>query len=151
MTDRKRILCENIKHLKKSVQWLLKSSEKSRNIQISPDISEDEIETLETLSNRFSRTVDFLINKVLRSIDIYELEDTGTKLDTVIRAEKRGFVSDYKTLIQLKDLGNELAYQYLEEEIFHKFEEVVRLTPVLAGICSKVIKYIQEKNYCEGE
>lgn len=151
MTDRKKVLCENIKHLKKSIQWLLKSFEKSKNIQVSPDISEEEIEILETLSNRFSRTVDLLINKVLRSIDIYELEDTGTKLDTVIRAEKRGFVSDYKTLIQLKDLRNELAHEYLEEEVFQKFKEVIYFTPLLADICSKVIKYIEEKKYCEGE
>lgn len=140
------LLCENLRLLEKSVLWLLKSYEKAKNIQ---NIDEENIEIFETLSNRFGRTVDILINKVLRSLDIYELEYTGTKLDVVIRAERRGFVENYKTLIELKDLRNELVHEYIEEEIYEKFREVTQKTPLLVDIAKKVIEYTSK--YCKGE
>lgn len=142
----KELLCENLRLLEKSILWLLKSYDKAKVIQ---HIDEENIEIFETLSNRFGRTVDILINKVLRSLDIYELEYTGTKLDVVIRAEKRGFVENYKTLIELKDLRNELVHEYIEEELYEKFREVVRKTPLLVDISKKVIKYTSK--YCKGE
>lgn len=142
----KELLCENLRLLEKSILWLLKSYDKAKGIQY---IDEENIEIFETLSNRFGRTVDILINKVLRSLDIYELEYTGTKLDVVIRAEKRGFVENYKTLIELKDLRNELVHEYIEEEIYEKFREVVQKTPLLVDISKKVIKYTSK--YCKGE
>lgn len=142
----KELLCENLRLLEKSILWLLKSYDKAKGIQY---IDEENIEIFETLSNRFGRTVDILINKVLRSLDIYELEYTGTKLDVVIRAEKRGFVENYKTLIELKDLRNELVHEYIEEEIYEKFREVTQKTPLLVDISKKVIKYTSK--YCKGE
>lgn len=142
----KELLCENLRLLEKSILWLLKSYDKAKGIQ---HIDEENIEIFETLSNRFGRTVDILINKVLRSLDIYELEYTGTKLDVVIRAEKRGFVENYKTLIELKDLRNELVHEYIEEEIYEKFREIVQKTPLLVDISKKVIKYTSK--YCKGE
>lgn len=142
----KELLCENLRLLEKSILWLLKSYDKAKVIQ---HIDEENIEIFETLSNRFGRTVDILINKVLRSLDIYELEYTGTKLDVVIRAEKRGFVENYKTLIELKDLRNELVHEYIEEEIYEKFREIVQKTPLLVDISKKVIKYTSK--YCKGE
>ena len=69
------------------------------------------MEVLKTLSNKYGRTVDILINKVLRGLDIIELEDITRKLDIIIRAEKRGFVNDYKILIEMKDLRNELVQE----------------------------------------
>jgi len=84
------------------------------------DLKEEDYEVLETLCNRFGRTVDILINKILRGLDLIELEDISRKLDIVIRAEKRGFVDDYKVLVALKDLRKELEdfAQFLWEKKF---------------------------------
>jgi hypothetical protein len=103
---------------------------------------------LETLCNRFGRTVDILINKILRGLDLIELEDISRKLDIVIRAEKRGFVDDYKVLVALKDLRNELVHEYIEENLVKKYKEVIMRVPQLLEIVDKVIKYVDEKNYC---
>ena len=84
------------------------------------DLKEEDYEVLETLCNRFGRTVDILINKIPRGLDLIELEDISRKLDIVIRAEKRGFVDDYKVLVALKDLRKELEdfAQFLWEKKF---------------------------------
>jgi hypothetical protein len=127
LDEKEKIFFENLKSLNKSVEWLEKSLQRAKGINVegTVNLEEEELEILETLSNRFGRTVDLLINKVLRSLDILELEDTGRRLDIVIRAEKRGFVDDYRLLIEMKDLRNELVHEYLQENLLDKFKEVM--------------------------
>jgi hypothetical protein len=51
-----------------------------------------QLESVEAFCSRFARTVDLLVNKLLRSLDRVELKPEGTLLDVVNRAEKRGFI-----------------------------------------------------------
>ncbi len=146
----KRIFCENLELLNKNAQWLLKSYEKAENIDFSKkELTDEELEVLETLSNRFGRTVDILINKVLRGLDLIELEDVSRKLDVVIRAEKRGFVRDYRILIEMKDLRKELVHEYIQENLKEKFKEVLEKTPILIEIVRKINEYSKRMNYCQ--
>ncbi|MCF6243385.1 MAG: hypothetical protein L3J74_18870 [Bacteroidales bacterium] len=121
-----KIFCENLQLLNKNLQWLKKSFQRAKGIKLESKkiLSENDLEILETLSNRFGRTVDILINKVLRSLDILELEDVTRRLDIVIRAEKRGVVDDYTLLIEMKDLRNELVHEYIQENLIEKFDQM---------------------------
>lgn len=146
MRDYRLILCENSQVLRKSLEWLQRSYAKAHSVALDKPLSESDLEILETLSNRFSRAVDILISKVLRAIDLVELEEPGSRLDMVIRAEKRGFVAEYKTLIKLKDLRNELTHEYLEEQLSARFREVVAAVPELVEIAQRVLVYVER--YC---
>ncbi|WP_457636430.1 hypothetical protein [Persephonella sp.] len=140
-----KIFCENLNLLEKNLKWLKKSYEKAKKIDLNKELTEEDLEVFETLSNRFGRTVDILINKILRGLDIIELEDITRKLDIVIRAEKRGFVDDYKILIEMKDLRNELVREYIQENLIERFKEVLEYTPRLFDITNKLKDYV-EKN-----
>ncbi len=137
------VFIQNLKDFKRSLYWLDKSLGKVRNMDInsSQDLSEEDLEKIEVLFSRFSRAVDMLINRILRGIDILELEDVGTKIDVVIRAEKRGFVESYETLIAMKDLRNELAHEYVGERLVSKFDEVREFSEKLTEIGNRVIEY----------
>ncbi|WP_024789361.1 hypothetical protein [Lebetimonas sp. JH292] len=141
----KDVLCENVKMLLKSKYWLEKSFEKVSKI----DLNEEEYELFEALANRFGRCVDILINRVLRSLDLFELEDINKKLDIVIRAEKRGFVDNYELLIEMKNLRNELVHEYIEEELEEIFIEILEYTPKLFDIINKTLDYIKKEGYCD--
>ena len=65
--------------------------------------------SVEAFSSRFARTVDLLVNKVLRSLDRVELKPEGGLLDVVNRAEKRGFVARAAELREMKDVRNIIA------------------------------------------
>ena len=67
--------------------------------------SELELEKVEAFTSRFARVVDLLINRVLRAIDRYELNEPGTLLDTANRAEARGLISGVDWLRELKDFN----------------------------------------------
>ncbi|WP_211245377.1 hypothetical protein [Sulfurihydrogenibium subterraneum] len=148
--EKKKLFCENLNMLNKNLDWLLKSYKKVENIDfLREDLTEEDLEVLETLSNRFGRSVDILINKVLRSLDLLEMEDISRKLDAVIRAEKRGFVEDYKILIEMKDLRNELSHEYIQENLIEKFEEVIENVPKLVKIIEKINLYAKKMQYCK--
>jgi uncharacterized protein YutE (UPF0331/DUF86 family) len=149
LEERKKTFCENLKLLNKNLQWLEKSYSKSVVIDFNQkEFSEKEYEILETLTNRFGRTVDLMLNKVLRSLDLLELEESYRKLDIVIRAEKRGFVDNFNTLIEMKDLRNELVHEYIQEDLKDRFKEVIEYTPQLFKIIEKLIIYSKNQNYC---
>ena len=143
-----KIFCENLNLLEKNLKWLKKSYEKAKKIDLNKELTEEDLEVFETLSNRFGRTVDILINKILRGLDIIELEDITRKLDIVIRAEKRGFVDDYKVLIEMKDLRNELVHEYIQENLIERFKEVLEYTPRLFDITNKLKDYVEKMEYC---
>ncbi|MEO2068331.1 MAG: hypothetical protein ABGX27_02320 [Desulfurobacteriaceae bacterium] len=146
--ERKEIFYENFKLFNKSIYWLKRSLQRIECIENFEKLTEEQLEIIETLMNRYSRAVDILINKVLRSLDYLELEETHRKLDIVIRAEKRGFVEDYNILIEMKDLRNELAHEYLEERLKDRIEEVVKKSRMLIEIAEKIYRYVQKFGYC---
>ncbi len=142
------LFCENLHAYRKSILWLQKSYERCENIDMSV-LSEEDIEKLETLAARFSRSVDILVNKLLRSLDILELEDTSRRLDTVIRAEKRGFVQNYEELIELKNLRNELVHEYIEEIFLEKVHLVRQASQKLFAITQAIEEYVARYGYCK--
>lgn len=147
-----RLFCENLNIYRKNLKWFEKSLKKCKKIDIAKksldDLRESKVESLETLAGRFGRTVDILINRILLNLDLIEGEDTGRKLDIVIRAEKRGFVKDYNVLLELKDLRNELAHEYVDKEIRNKFIEIIERGNVLLEISEEIEKYIKKYKYC---
>ena len=147
--ERREIFCENLKLFNKSIFWLKRSLQRVKSIENFEKLTEEQLEIIETLMNRYSRAVDILINKVLRSLDYLELEESSRKLDIVIRAEKRGFVRDYNILIEMKDLRNELAHEYLEERLRDRLEEVMSKSRELVEIADKINRYVQKFRYCK--
>jgi len=102
--------------------------------------SDTQLDRIEVFASRFGRTTDFLINKVLRSLDACEGYDAGTPLDLVHRAEKRGLVAHALELRAMKDLRNEIAHEYLADDLVPLLAELQRLTPpLLAAIAATQI------------
>jgi len=147
--ERREIFCENLKLFNKSIFWLKRSLQRVKSIENFEKLTEEQLEIIETLMNRYSRAVDILINKVLRSLDYLELEESSRKLDIVIRAEKRSFVKDYNILIEMKDLRNELAHEYLEERLRDRLEEVMSKSRELVEIAGEINLYVQKFRYCK--
>ena len=145
--ERLRLFCENWNLYLKSIKWLKISLSRVRELNPQGDWSLEDYEKVETLFARYSRSVDILLNKVLRSLDILELEEPLRKLDIVIRAEKRGFVEDYDLLIEMKDLRNELSHEYVEEALKNRLEEVIEKSKQLLEITERIKNYLKENNY----
>ena len=145
--ERLKLFCENLRLYLKSVEWLRRSLQRVGEIGDLKTLTEEELERIETLLSRYARSVDILLNKVLRSLDLLELEEPMRKLDIVIRAEKRGLVDNYEILIELKDLRNELAHEYIEEALLNRLGEVREASEKLLEVTEKLLSYIRKMGY----
>jgi len=138
-------LSANIKLLKRQIYWLKISYDETLSIGIKKQYSIDEFGKFETLCSRFSRSIDFLVRKVFRSIDEYEFEAQGTLIDVVNRAHKRGLLEDVEEIRMIKEIRNAIAHEYVEEGLLGIFEDVLRYTPKLLVMMQKSVDYYEVK------
>ena len=103
--------------------------------------SEDEFDDFENLVGRYARSIDVIMNKVFRSIDAVELEDGGTMIDVVNRAEKRRLVESADRLRTLKDLRNDIVHEYETDDLPALFQQTLDAVPELFLIAANIEKY----------
>ncbi len=141
----KALLEENIRLLQKQMNWLKISYEECQHIGLKQAYTVDEFGKFETLCGRFSRSIDFLIRKFLRTLDAYEFETQGTLVDVVNRAHKRGLFQDIEEIRTIKDIRNTIVHEYIEDELREVFDEMLRYTPKLLEFMSNTLRYAQER------
>ena len=106
--------------------------------------TEKHLESAEAFTGRFARSVDLLVNKVLRSLDRVEMKSEGTLLDVVNRAEKRGFVKRSEELREMKDVRNMIAHDYAGEKAAEIFAYCREQKSVFDSICERVSNYASQ-------
>ena len=141
----KALLEENIRLLQKQMNWLEISYEECQEIGLKQTYTVDEFGKFETLCSRFSRSIDFLIHKFLRTLDAYEFETQGTLVDVVNRAHKRGLFQDIEEIRTIKDIRNTIVQEYIEDELREVFDEMLHYTPKLLEFMSNTLHYAQER------
>ena len=153
MTEMKRteLLKKNLNALNKSMSWLLHSYSICKEIGIKDDFSVQELTEFESLTSRFARTIDLFINKSLRSLYKVELEDSGTVIDMLNKAEKREIIESAEIWKEIKELRNSIAHDYniddFENEIFKpSLEYVPVVEKSIAMLNAYCEKYFLAKN-----
>ena len=135
------VLWKNLEQLESSSRWLGRSYEKCRAIGIKEAYTEDEFDTYENLTARYARTVDLIINRVLRSVDAAEFLEPGSVIDAANRAEKRGIIESVSRMRDLKDLRNEIAHEYETDDLQGLFGSVMTLVPEVLALASRIADY----------
>jgi hypothetical protein len=130
--------------LQKQLFWIDISYNECVEIGIKDKYSIDEFGRFETLCSRYSRSIDFLIRKIFRTLDEYEFENQGTLVDVVNNAHKRGLIESIENLRVMKDVRNTIAHEYIEDKLVEVFEEVLEYTEQLIKIIKTTLKYIED-------
>jgi len=144
----KEIIKEQYKLLDKQTTLLKKIYNDCHNIGIKESYSEDEFEKFEVLTSRFARSIDFLVRKVYRTIDMYEFENQGTLIDIVNNAHRRGLLEDIDELRVIKDIRNSIVHEYIEDHLVEFFDEVLEYAPKLITLLEDSQSYL-DHNYRE--
>ena len=134
-------LAIDLQILDKSLYWLRRSYVICTEIGVKSAYSDEECDAIETLTSRYARTSDIIIQKVFRSIDKVELEDSGTMIDVINRAHKRGLFDSVDEIRTIKDLRNKIAHEYAREDIESVYAQVLNFTPEIFAIAAKVLSY----------
>ena len=118
-----------------------KSLEKCKQIDIKQDISFEAQESLDSLSSKFARISDILTQKLLTYFIILNREETRTFIDKANFAEKTGIVENVKILIQIRDLRNEISHEYVNDNLFELYKNLINLSEELLTIIQNSVDY----------
>jgi uncharacterized protein YutE (UPF0331/DUF86 family) len=142
MTDMwNELLDKQIQEMNDAGAILRHSYDKCCRIGVRPDLNIDQLESFEALTARFARLSDLVVQKVLRTISVLDLEEVGTVRDRIHRAEKRGFIESAEDFVQIRMLRNEIAHEYKSETIFDIFERALALTPALLDAVKRIQRH----------
>lgn len=101
----------------------------------------DELEHFESLTSRFARLSDLLIQKLFRLIDQLDLDESGTIRDRINRAEKKGLIAAADKFIEIRELRNQIAHEYNPNAMLTIFTEVLHYCPPLFDTVARVHRY----------
>lgn len=134
MTDFKKLIDDYSRKLQRNLKHLEYSYNKTNKYGFS-NLSENELESWESFSSRFSRVVDIFLTKYLRTL-VLENDPgyTGSLRDYVNQAEKLRFIDEANTWMELRELRNITAHDYTETELSEHFENIREKTPLVLKI-----------------
>ncbi len=140
------LLKENSHHLLLASKQLQASFERCNLIELAPEnLDFDELERFEALTSRFARLADLILQKAIRLIELLELEGSGSILDRINKAEKRGLIANSEQFIEIRQLRNSIAHEYDADALLKIFEDCLEFTPLLLSAVENIGKYIQSK------
>lgn len=134
------LLQEELANLQLAAGHLQYSIERCRNLIGQESLPPEQLERLESLTSRFARLADLLIQRVFRLVDEIELTGGGSILDRIYRAEKRGWANAAE-LINIRELRNLIAHEYATEKMLEIYSAVAAMAPILLEAVPKVVEY----------
>jgi len=132
---------ENIALLEKSMKALAYSHKKCGVIGEKEEYDLEEQESFEALTSRFARTSDILTQKVFKTLFILLQENIRTIIDAANFLEKLEIVEKADNLLNIRELRNQIAHEYVESEVKSLFFDVMRYVPELKKIIDNVKTY----------
>ncbi len=133
-----------------AISWLERSIGICNRIGIKADYADEEYDAFEALSSRYVRTIDMIVRRVLRTIDLVELERPGTLIDTVNHAARRGVIDNVDALRTMTDLRNEIAHDYIKSELVEAFENILHQTPQVIALARRIKDYAEHNVNMKG-
>lgn len=125
------------KLLHAAVSTLQLSIQKCQLIGIKENYSFEELESFDSLTSKFSRTSDIFTQKVLRTVWMLLHEPFAPFIDMMNICEKMLVLRSADQMIEIRDLRNQIAHEYIPEVIRDLVPEVIEST-------SKLIENIED-------
>lgn len=148
-------LQQQLDNMSKAADVLQYSYDKASDLFSNPEVSSgnslnyEQLETLEALCSRFARASDILLQKLLRLIDILDLETPGSLRDRIQRADKKGII-DTNVAITIRELRNEIAHDYIAEAVLELSRYVMKHTLPLLEAHKNISAYTKKEYGIEG-
>ena len=133
--------------LQRSLKSLQQSTNKTRQFLQQSQFSFEELESIDSLTSKFSRTSDIYLQKVLRSIWMLLREDTVPLIDLLNRAEKLMIIVSAEELLQMRDIRNQIAHEYLPEVVPELAKEVVVITTLLQKNIEQTERFLRQRGW----
>lgn len=138
-------LNENFEALEKSLDVLNYSFRKCKSLGEKEEYEPEEQESFEALTSRFARTSDILTQKVFKSLFALLQENVKTIIDLANILEKLEIVENADDILNIRELRNQIAHEYVEADLNALFMDVLRYVPALETVIDSLKKYIDNQ------
>lgn len=141
------LLQQNWQLLSKSVETLGLSVEKCSQIKAKPVFSFEEMESIDSLTSKFSRTTDIFTQKVLRGVWALLHEPYASFIDFLNKSEKLNIIHSADELLNIRDLRNQIALEYLPDALGGLMMDVIEMYPSLQNNINTTQAYLIKRNW----
>lgn len=132
-----------------SVGTLKLSIRKCQLIGMKQSYTFEELESFDSLTSKFNRTSDIFTQKVLRSVWMLLHESFVPFIDMMNKSEKMLIIESADQMIEIRDLRNQIAHEYLPEAIRDLVPEVSELTSLLLKNVEVCRNFIETRGWIE--
>jgi uncharacterized protein YutE (UPF0331/DUF86 family) len=140
-------LRENLADLDKASEAMAYSHHKCQTIGEKADYDLEEQETFEALTARFARTSDIFTLKALKTVFFLLQENPRTNIDAAHLAEKLGIVDNVDILLNLRELRNQIAHEYVRTQLAQLFMDVMHYVPELHAVIDNLKTYCKKTKF----
>lgn len=145
------LLQEEWRLLEASVSTLLRSVDKCRLIAEKTTYSFEEEESFDSLTSKFGRTSDLFTQKVIRTIWTLLHEPFVPFIDLANTCEKIGIINSSESLINIRDLRNQIAHEYIPAAIHELIPGVLSNTDSLIKNIETCREFLSDRQWIEKE
>ena len=110
-----------------SLQYSFNESKKLIDNRSNDEFSLQQQDIFEAFASRLARTADILVQKVLKTVQLYESEPVNTIRDMLLQAEKKNLIEDAEKMFELRLFRNEIAHDYLPKSQIAKHAFILLL------------------------
>jgi len=150
-TEKEQALLEIIRDewilLQASVATLQLSVHKCQLIGAKKHYTFEELESFDSLTSKFNRTSDIFTQKVLRTTWILLHEPFAPYIDMVNKGEKMFLVRSADQMIEIRDLRNQIAHEYIPKAIRDLVPEVIAQTSLLIKNIEECSHFLQSRHW----
>lgn len=141
------LLKQNWELLMRSLNSLELSVEKVSNIGWKAEYTFENMESFDSLTSKFARTSDIFLQKIMRTIWALLHETTMPLIDVLNKAEKLGIILSSDQLIEIRDIRNQIAHEYLPEAIQELVPDVIDLSKQLDTNIQQSKRFMSQRNW----
>jgi len=141
------LLHEELGLLDKSLNTLERSVQKCREIGRKEEYTFEELESFDSLTSKFGRTSDLYTQKIIRTAWMLLHEPFVPFIDLLNKGEKIGLLTSADELIEIRDLRNQIAHEYIPEAITELVPDVIENCERLFGNIRTTQKFITQRNW----
>ena len=127
-----------------SLQYSFNESKKLIDNNVHEEFSLQQQDVFEAFASRLARTADILVQKVLKTIQLYESEPLNTIRDMLLQAEKKSLIEDAEKMFELRLFRNEIAYDYLPKSQITIIKACIYFTPFLINNVDRTTVYCKK-------
>jgi hypothetical protein len=127
----KSVLQANREILAQAIPSFRRSLQKCSTFERAANFSFEVEESFDALTSKFSRVADIFTQKVLKSLVLLTREDAPTFVDRMNLCEKLGVIPSASDLVEIRDLRNQIAHEYLAESLAEVYRDCLALSDKL--------------------